>query len=770
MLKCIYCLIVQLLFLQQAVTQYYSSYNFYLNRISTHLGHYPDIVGRDMLLSIKDDNIDSSSLDLMAKKKYFDLRSTDIVTNHATKMALLTTGSGFYSSLFRGVAPNADLHITSSRRLIPEFQNVLQTGAKLQLHPYGTGIENYYGLDASAYDAMMESDTSFLHIFSAGNSGVSSSNGGKFNGLIGWSNLTGNFKQSKNALVVGAIDEKGYLLDISSRGPTFDGRVKPEIVAFGEKGSSDAAAIVAGGVLLLQEMYKKYYGVFPSSALIKSSLIASAHPVDKKLLSFKSGYGNFDHVSAMSIIENKQYLYGKINKNQKQVFKLSIPDSISDIRFAISWIDPHADVGTTNILVNDIDFKVTDESGIAYMPLILSQESNQSQLEANPNVGIDRLNNTEFIYIENPKNNQLELVVDGEKMKTSTQNYYISYFFTKKNTFEWLQLTDSITYNNNELTIPWSTSYGGAAEFGYIDTLQTKRTIKQVDLSLNNQSFSFDYAGPAKFFMKIGGYEFVSKEYFLKKLPYIKQYLQSSGSIILEFANSLNAQIDLITLSDNKKIVREQNVKKFMQYACFTSVNRQLYWLKYRYNNYTIEAPPISMDTINRTSFFEKIIKYSENEGIQISLRPYMRELIDSVFLVKIAFSKNNPVDSIRIANNNLILYDKNPLPGLNTYNLNIKTKIHEKPFIEMFTYFHVPGDAPIIYPNPILNNDCFTLKFNEPALRVLHILTVQGKLLGEYKLEATENKICLPFLNDRFLVLQVSDSKSSHSNLVLIK
>jgi len=48
----------------------------------------------------------------------------------------------------------------------------------------------------------------------------------------------------------------GNVLSPSSRGPAYDGRVKPELVAFAEDGSSGAAAIVSGISLVAQQTYK----------------------------------------------------------------------------------------------------------------------------------------------------------------------------------------------------------------------------------------------------------------------------------------------------------------------------------------------------------------------------------------------------------------------------------------------------------------------------------------------------------------------------------
>ena len=41
---------------------------------------------------------------------------------------------------------------------------------------------------------------------------------------------------AKNIITVGHIDSLGNVLSLSSRGPAYDGRIKPELVAFQKMG------------------------------------------------------------------------------------------------------------------------------------------------------------------------------------------------------------------------------------------------------------------------------------------------------------------------------------------------------------------------------------------------------------------------------------------------------------------------------------------------------------------------------------------------------
>jgi hypothetical protein len=47
------------------------------------------------------------------------------------------------------------------------------------------------------------------------------------------------------------------MCDSKFKGPAFDGRIKPEMVAFGIDGSSGAAALVSGVAILLQQQQNR---------------------------------------------------------------------------------------------------------------------------------------------------------------------------------------------------------------------------------------------------------------------------------------------------------------------------------------------------------------------------------------------------------------------------------------------------------------------------------------------------------------------------------
>src|SRR5207248_11725877 len=95
----------------------------------------------------------------------------------------------------------------------------------------------------------------------------------------------------KNSVTVGAIQATGTsIASFSSRGPTTDGRVKPELVAKGtdqlstfpnnryatEQGTSMSTPVVTGIAGMLTQQYRKTFGKTPSASILKTLLIAGA--------------------------------------------------------------------------------------------------------------------------------------------------------------------------------------------------------------------------------------------------------------------------------------------------------------------------------------------------------------------------------------------------------------------------------------------------------------------------------------------------------------
>ncbi|MGB8190407.1 MAG: S8 family serine peptidase, partial [Chitinophagaceae bacterium] len=141
------------------------------NRVNAVHNRFPSITGEGLMLSVKENRFDSTDIDLKGRTVNSSVASAT-VSGHATIMATMAAGAGnsFYEG--KGAAWKAGLQSATFANLLPEPDALYQAQRiSVQNHSYGTGIENFYGADAAAYDASVINNPSLLHVFSAGNSG-----------------------------------------------------------------------------------------------------------------------------------------------------------------------------------------------------------------------------------------------------------------------------------------------------------------------------------------------------------------------------------------------------------------------------------------------------------------------------------------------------------------------------------------------------------------------------------------------------------------------
>ncbi len=409
------------------------------NKISTIQNRFPMLNGNTINISVKEQRFDTTDIDF----KNRILPSTFAATtssSHASIMATMAAGGGNSWYNTKGAAWGSNLSSASFQNLLPEPNSYYQTSSILiQNHSYGTVVENYYGIEATGYDASVINNNSLLHLFSAGNSGTLASTTGQYTGIAGYANLTGNFKQSKNIITVGHIDSFGIVLAPSSKGPAFDGRVKPELVAFGEDGSSGATALVSGVAAVLHQTYKqKNNGVAAPSSLIKAVLLNSADDIDATGIDFKSGYGSMNAYKAANTILSSRYFQGTVSNNSQQQFIITIPAGIKQLKLTLVWADPQAAPNTVKALVNDLDLELWYVATTTVcQPWVLNSTANITALQQLPVRKRDSLNVVEQITLDNPLAGNYEFNVKGFAIPLGTQNFSIAYQLDSTDTFSW---------------------------------------------------------------------------------------------------------------------------------------------------------------------------------------------------------------------------------------------------------------------------------------------------------------------------------------------
>jgi hypothetical protein len=448
-----------------------------LNEVKLVHHQYPDLTGTGINLSIKENAFDTADIDF--KGRYFITPSTPSSVNiHATNMASIAAGGANADPTSKGVAWDAGLSSSSFNNLLPDPDIYFETyDITVQNHSYGTGIENYYGIETAAYDEAAVRNLSLVHVFSSGNDGDQPPAEGTYAGMAGWANITGQFKQSKNTLTAGATDSLDNVVPLSSRGPAYDGRIKPDIVAYGHGGTSGAAAIVSGLSVLMQELYIRHHPTSaPPSSLIKAILANTAHDIGRMGPDFESGFGSVRGYEALETIEKNQFEISQVAKGDTEFIPISIPDGTTYCKVTLAWADPSANIQSPKALVNDLDLALKNiATGDVWYPWILSTYPHPDSLARVAIRSIDTINNIEQVTLSVPASGEYQIIISGQKLQSARQEFSVTWHFEKKNGFQWVYPsgTDQLQPGTSNI-LRWKGSDNPEGKIEYKSTHQTE--------------------------------------------------------------------------------------------------------------------------------------------------------------------------------------------------------------------------------------------------------------------------------------------------------
>ncbi len=416
-----------------------------VNQLQGELGTGYD--GRDVNLAIADDGTVSH--------EDFRNRLIDYTTgnagNHGDMTAGIAIGAGNIDPLGRGIASGATLHlfdITQYQHILNAEEQYASDGIVITSTSYGEGCGAFYNYSAQSIDQQVMEEPVLFHCFSAGNSGLSSCNlvygGLEGPGGVHYGNITGGRKAAKNTIAVGNLYFDDELRATSSRGPTEDGRIKPDLCAQGQGnlstntnnsyqlggGTSAASPTVAGIAALLYQAYREYHdGVDPMSGLIKAILLNTAEDLGRPGPDYDYGWGRANASRALDVIENGQYTQGSVSTGSQDYHVITVPANTAEVRVMVYWTDPAPSILGDRALVNDLDINLQSGSGQNFHPLVLSNAPNLDSLLKPAYRGIDRVNNMEEVVLTNPNPGNYTLRVKGHLVPEGPQQYYVVYSF-----------------------------------------------------------------------------------------------------------------------------------------------------------------------------------------------------------------------------------------------------------------------------------------------------------------------------------------------------
>jgi len=442
-------------------------HNLFTNRVNAAHARWPQLLGAGISVSIKEERFDSSDVDLQGRYQPSPRSAAD-VSDHANIMASIVAGAGNSDPAGRGSAPAARLSSANSLGLLPDDPaDYFAQNTSVQNHSYGTVIQPWYGPSALAYDHSTTLHPSLLHVFSAGNDGAETSPTGTYASLAGFANLTGNFKMAKNVLIVGSIDSFRQVSPISSRGPAYDGRTKPDLAAFGAGGSSDAAALSSGAAAVLQQAFREKNGTLPAAHTLRAVLLNTADDIAPPGPDFASGYGSLNLKNALHAVLSQQTETADIAPGETRSFPLAVPPQTRRLRVMLAWDDPPAAPGTAPALVNDLDLTLLAPDGSVLRPWSLNTAPHPDSLRQPARTGRDSLNNAEQVVADFPPPGLYQMQVHGRRILPENQAFVLTFTWDTVGHFEWdCPVRNDPATANRGTVLRWATNL--SAPIGHI--------------------------------------------------------------------------------------------------------------------------------------------------------------------------------------------------------------------------------------------------------------------------------------------------------------
>lgn len=712
---------------------------------------YPNYKGQSLTIGIKEDRFDPEDIDLMGRTTITEAAS-EVLSYHATEMATIIGGAGLTFVNGYGAAPEVQMVSSGFGDLMPESDDFYDTyGLTIQNHSYGGELESFYGASAEAYDVYSNQDPYLLHVMSSGNSGHETPASGTYAGLSGWANLTGNYKNAKNNLVIGAVDSTGVLTPFSSVGPADDGRIKPELVAYSTSGTSNAAALVSGAAILLQEAYLDAYDEKASSSLIKALLINGADDVGAEGPDFKTGFGNVDAFTSMQSLKNEYFQEGQVGSDETVEIPITLPDNTASLKITLVWNDPAANANDMVTLVNDLDLQLIDPDDNVWLPWVLDHEPNQESLSAKAARGTDQCNNVEQITLQTPASGVFTIRVVGDKLTTATQAYSVVYDYQLADEFAWnYPLEGSFMPYDGETGsyFRWSSTYGereGKLSISLDDGENWTVLDDAVDLDRGFWRWQPDLLdGRAIARMEVGGQVFETDEFVLSHTLSVSSGFDCGDSVMIAWP-----QVDGITSFDLQRI-ENQNLATWKNVADTFSIIRGSslksdHWRvvpKYADNVPAIGSYMFKPVDLGTDCYISSFFGFSEEQGVSLNGNLSSRYHLDAVHFEVLGLSGFESIHSLQSLSTNVLEYlDSEPGEGVNYYRLRLELENGASLTSDTLSVYHLNEMIALIYPNPVRAGEQIALRTNvrDGLMSRIEIFDYQGNRLFDAEVAELE-------------------------------
>jgi len=415
----------------------------------------------------------------------------DLDSSHATRVAGVMLGDGARSEIcggspyqWRGIATQAQVVSYNWTDEINEHNQAINTyNIDVSQNSWGFGLCDIdwcdwlgdYTYATPDYDWIVRGayGDKITIVGSAGNEGDCTTCE-PYLPNFPYGTVAGPIATAKNILSVsGTLADNDELWDHSSRGPTDDGRIKPDISTpacksytgitmtwiddcyiMGGCGTSFAAPSASGSALLIYEDYNNFYSQDPLPSTIRAILYQTAEDLGNTGPDYEFGYGRIDIQRAIDLIredngENQKIIEDGLSHSQVDNYYLAVQEGEPELKVTIVWDDKEATSGAGIKLINNLDLELISPSQTIYYPWVLDWNN-----PSNPaTTGIDSRNNMEQVVINSPETGLWTIRVTGTIIPHAPQQYSLVKNIIGENNAPEIEPIGDRETNENEILI-----------------------------------------------------------------------------------------------------------------------------------------------------------------------------------------------------------------------------------------------------------------------------------------------------------------------------
>ena len=428
--------------------------------------------GKNVTVAVDDSGLDDSHPGFSGRiVHYYDYGGDGQSdgNGHGTHVAGIVLGDGSWRSgdvgsdgKYVGIAPQAGLVVQEifNNMYGPAVYNrdATRSGATISSNSWGFGQWGVYYSTCQEYDdATRDADPwktgaqPLLFTYSAGNDGD-----------YGTGTVTAP-GTAKNVITVGATgNDKAWVdadtvVSFSSKGPTQDGRLKPDVVmpghyvasarsmdgsacygwdvpadggrsyVFGSGTSMSSPGVAGAAAVATQYMVDKEGIAAPSPALLKASLINGARPLaGYDYPGMTQGWGSVDLVSTLvqtdthRIFRDDQSVpLDTASGESSQSYWFMVYDD-APLKASLVWTDVGGTGAGSKDLINDLDLELRSPDGQTYLGNAFSGGESQPETSMGAR---DRTNNVEGLLVRSPTQGIWTITVKAYNVPSGPQDF-----------------------------------------------------------------------------------------------------------------------------------------------------------------------------------------------------------------------------------------------------------------------------------------------------------------------------------------------------------